>query len=59
MLSPLGGDMRGLLVTLRSKFLDYAALYAQLADQSVRKEVLSKRIVFTETISDSLKPTGT
>ena len=35
----------------RSKFLDYAALYAQLADQSVRREVLSKRIVFTETTS--------
>ena len=43
----------------RSKFLGYAALYAQLSDESVRKEVLSKCIVFTETTGDSLKPTGT
>ena len=39
----------------RRKFLGYAALYAELADKSVRQENLSRRTVFTETTSDRFK----
>ena len=39
----------------RRKFLNYATLYAELADKSVREGVLSRWTVFTETTSDRLK----
>ena len=44
----------------RRKFLDYAAMYAELAEQSVRQEALKEWIVFTpNTSGGSLKRTGT
>jgi hypothetical protein len=44
----------------RRKFLGYAAVYAELAEQSVRQEALKEWAVFTPNTSDgSLKRTGT
>jgi hypothetical protein len=42
----------------RRKFLGYAAVYAELAEQSVRQEALKERIVLTPNTSGSLKRTG-
>jgi hypothetical protein len=42
----------------RRKFLGYAAVYAELAEQSVRQEALKERIVFTPNTTGSLKRTG-
>ena len=44
----------------RRKFLGYAAVYAELAEQSVRQEALKEWAVFTpNTSGGSLKRTGT
>ena len=40
------------------KFLGYAAMYANFAEQSVRREALRKGMVFTPNTSASLKRTG-
>jgi hypothetical protein len=42
----------------RMKFLGYAALYAELAEQSVRQKALKEWMVFTPNASGSLKRTG-
>jgi hypothetical protein len=39
----------------RRKFLEYASLYAELTDKSVRQENLTRWTVFTETSSGRLK----